>query len=150
MNKIMLIGNLTKDPECSTTQSGVTFTRFTIAVNRPFTNSEGEHVADYFDVIAWRMLAEHCAKYLYKGSKVGIHGSVQRRQYEDRDGIKRTSFDVVADEVKFLTPKNNTGTGRDNQSGAQNAYEPTNVAPGIDPQSGQMFMQPVDDDDLPF
>jgi len=150
MNKIMLIGNLTQDPESSTTQDGVTFTRFTVAVNRPFANSAGEHVADYFDVIAWRMLAERCAKYLYKGCKVGIHGSVQRRQYEDRAGIKRVSFDVVADEVEFLTPKNNTGTGRDNQSGAQNASEPTNVAPAVDPQSGQMSMQPVDNDDLPF
>ncbi len=105
MNKIMLIGNLTRDPESNTTQGGVNFTRFTIAVNRPFTNSNGERVADYFDVICWRMLADRCAKYLFKGSKVGIHGSVQRRQYEDRDGIKRTSFDVVADEVEFLTPK---------------------------------------------
>ena len=97
MNKIILIGNLTKDPETSTTNGGVQFTRFQIAVNRPFTNSAGERVADYFDVITWRQLADRCAKYLFKGSKVGINGSVQRRQYEDRDGIKRTSFDVVAD-----------------------------------------------------
>ena len=69
----------------------------------------GERVADYFDIIAWRQLAERCAKYLFKGSKVGINGSVQRRQYEDRDGIKRTTFDVVADEVEFLTPKSNNG-----------------------------------------
>ena len=102
MNKIILIGNLTKDPESSVTQGGVNFTRFQIAVNRPFTNSAGERVADYFDVITWRQLADRCAKYLFKGSKVGINGSVQRRQYEDRDGIKRTSFDVVADEVEFL------------------------------------------------
>lgn len=105
MNKIILIGNLTRDPESSSTQSGVNFTRFTIAVNRPFTNAAGERLADYFDVIAWRQLADRCAKYLYKSSKVGINGSVQRRQYEDRDGIKRTSFDIVADEVEFLTPK---------------------------------------------
>ncbi len=105
MNKIILIGNLTRDPESNTTSSGVNFTRFNVAVNRPFANSSGERVADYFDVICWRQLADRCAKYLYKGSKVGINGSVQRRQYEDRDGIKRTSFDVVADEVEFLTPK---------------------------------------------
>ena len=106
MNKIILIGNLTRDPETSSTQGGVVFTRFNVAVNRPFTNAAGERVADYFDVICWRQLAERCGKYLFKGSKVGINGSVQRRQYEDRDGIKRTSFDVVADEVEFLTPKN--------------------------------------------
>lgn len=105
MNRIILIGNLTRDPEPGTTQSGVSFTRFTIAVNRTFANAAGERLADYFDVIAWRTVGELCAKHLYKGNKVGITGKVQRRQYEDRDGIKRTSFDVVADEVEFLTPK---------------------------------------------
>lgn len=139
MNKIILIGNLTRDPESSTTQSGVNFTRFNIAVNRPFANSAGERVADYFDIICWRQLAERCAKYLFKGSKVGINGSVQRRQYEDRDGIRRTSFDVVADEVEFLSPKNTNAAPRDNQNG----YVPEEPHPVSD-------MQPVDNDDLPF
>lgn len=139
MNKIILIGNLTRDPESNTTQGGVTFTRFTIAVNRPFTNGQGERLADYFDIICWRQLAERCAKYLYKGSKVGINGSVQRRQYEDRDGIKRTSFDVVADEVEFLTPKS-SGMSREPSSG----YMPE------EPHSAISDMQPVDNDDLPF
>ena len=134
MNKIILIGNLTKDPETSTTNDGVQFTRFQIAVNRPFTNSAGERVADYFDVITWRQLADRCAKYLFKGSKVGINGSVQRRQYEDRDGIKRTSLDVVADEVEFLTPKSNTAPRNDNDY----------------PEPPRNDMQPVDNDDLPF
>ncbi len=140
MNKITLIGNLTRDPESNTTQSGVNFTRFTIAVNRPFTNANGERVADYFDVICWRQLADRCAKYLYKGSKVGVNGSVQRRQYEDRDGIKRTSFDVVADEVEFLTPKTSSA-GRD---GMSSGYMPE------EPHSAISDMQPVDNDDLPF
>ncbi len=141
MNKIMLIGNLTRDPESNTTQGGVNFTRFNVAVNRPFTDSHGDRVADYFDVICWRQLADRCAKYLYKGCKVGINGWVQRRQFEDRDGIKRTSFDIVADEVEFLTPRN-----------AENAPKPQGetVAPSIDTQSGQMSMQPVDDNDFPF
>ena len=138
MNKIILIGNLTRDPESGSTQSGVNFTRFNIAVNRPFANANGERVADYFDIICWRQLAERCAKYLFKGSKVGINGSVQRRQYEDRDGIKRTSFDVVADEVEFLTPKSGS-TGRDSsQSGTPE--EPHHISD----------MQPVDNDELPF
>ncbi len=140
MNKILLIGNLTRDPETNTTNDGVQFTRFTIAVNRPFTNSAGERLADYFDVICWRQLADRCAKYLYKGSKVGISGSVQRRQYEDRDGIKRTSFDVVADEVEFLTPKTTDGAQKPRET----------VAPTVDPVTGQMGMTPVYDDDLPF
>ena len=138
MNKILLIGNLTRDPESGSTQSGVNFTRFQIAVNRPFTDSSGERVADYFDIIAWRQIAELCAKYLFKGNKVGIHGSVQRRQYEDRDGIKRTSFDVVADELEFLTPRNAQDAG---QSSAPHNSRPNNVPSD---------MQPVDNDDLPF
>jgi len=132
MNKIILIGNLTRDPESNTTQGGVNFTRFTIAVNRRFTNANGERVADYFDVICWRELADRCAKYLFKGSKVGVGGSVQRRQYEDRDGIKRTSFEVVADEVEFLSPK-----------ASARPDEPT--------QDVVSDLTPVDDsDDLPF
>ena len=132
MNKITLIGNLTRDPETGSTQGGVNFTRFTIAVNRPFTNPQGERGADYSDVVAWRTLADRCAKYLFKGNKVGIAGSVQRRQYEDRDGIKRTSFDVVADEVEFLTPRSDTS--RDEE-----------------PNVGVREPQPVDNtDDLPF
>lgn len=140
MNKIILIGNLTRDPEMGTTQSDVNYVRFTIAVNRPFVNSAGERVADYFDVIAWRTLAERCGKYLFKGNKVGICGAVQRRQYEDRDGIKRTSFDIVADEVEFLTPRQNnaqSGNGQD-----KNVPEP--------PPSHVSDTQPVDNSDLPF
>lgn len=133
MNKIILIGNLTRDPESGATQGGVNFTRFTIAVNRPFTNAAGERVADYFDVIAWRTLAERCAKYLFKGNKVGINGSVQRKQYEDRDGIKRVSFDVVADEVEFLTPR------------AANTRTDAEL-----PDAPISDMQPVDNDELPF
>ncbi|MCH5159075.1 MAG: single-stranded DNA-binding protein [Clostridiales bacterium] len=140
MNKIILIGNLTRDPEALTTSGGVNFTRFSIAVNRPFTNSNGDRVADYFDVICWRQLADRCAKYLNKGNKVGITGSVQRRQYEDKDGIRRTTFDVVADEVEFLTPK----TGSYDRSGSSGgSYSPEEP----DPISG---MQPVDGDELPF
>lgn len=130
MNKITLIGNLTRDPEAGSTNDGTNFTRFTIAVNRPFTNSAGERVADYFNIIAWRDLADRCAKYLFKGNKVGVAGSVQQKQYEDRDGIKRTAWDVVANEVEFLTPKTD---------GARQAQ-------GNVPSD----LHPVDNDDLPF
>lgn len=130
MNKITLIGNLTRDPEAGSTNDGTNFTRFTIAVNRPFTNSAGERVADYFNIIVWRDLADRCAKYLFKGNKVGVAGSVQQKQYEDRDGIKRTAWDVVANEVEFLTPK--TDGARQERSNAPSD------------------LHPVDDDDLPF
>lgn len=148
MNKITLIGNLTRDPDSGSTQSGVNFTRFTIAVNRPFANSDGERVADYFDIITWRGLAERCAKYLFKGSKVGINGSVQRRQYENREGIKVTTFDVVADEVEFLSQRQNTENLPSNQrSGTeQSARGKTQPTPNTS-RSGQS--KPIPDDLIP-
>ena len=139
MNKIILIGNLTRDPEALTTSGGVNLTRFTIAVNRPFSNATGERVADYFDIVCWRQLGDRCAKYLSKGNKVGVVGSVQRRQYEDKDGVKRTYFDVVADEVEFLTPK----SGNYDRSGSSGSSYVPDEPPVSD-------MQPVDGDDLPF
>ena len=104
MNKIFLIGNLTHDPELSETNSGTAVCRFSIAVNRRRTG-EGEQQTDFFNVTAWRGLAENVARFCKKGNKVAVTGSIQIRQYEDRDGQKRTSVDVIADEVEFLTPK---------------------------------------------
>lgn len=101
MNKIILIGNLTRDPESGTTPSGVSYCRFSIAVNRRFSKEGNE--ADYFNVITWRGIAESCAKSLTKGRKVGVVGSIQIRNYEGNDGAKRTSVEVTADEVEFLT-----------------------------------------------
>lgn len=105
MNKVFLIGNLTRDPELSETQGGIAVCRFSIAVNRRRT-TEGEQQTDFFNVTAWRGLAENVARFCKKGNKVAVTGSIQIRQYEDRDGQKRTSVDVNADEVEFLTPKN--------------------------------------------
>lgn len=104
MNRITLIGNLTRDPELSETQSGIAVCRFAIAVNRRRT-SEGEPQTDFFNVTAWRGLAESVARYCKKGNKVAVTGSVQIRTYEGNDGVKRTSVDVVAEDVEFLTPK---------------------------------------------
>ena len=105
MNKIFLIGNLTHDPELSETNSGISVCRFSVAVNRRRTG-DGEQQTDFFNVTAWRGLAENVARFCKKGNKVAVTGSIQIRQYEDRDGQKRTSVDVNADEVEFLTPKN--------------------------------------------
>lgn len=90
MNKVFLIGNLTKDPEMRSTQSGVAVCNFSIAVNRRFRNAQtGQRETDFLNVIAWRQLAELCAKYLAKGRKVAIAGSIQTRTYEAKDGSKR-------------------------------------------------------------
>ena len=103
MNKVYLIGNLTRDPELSETTGGVAFCRFAIAVNRTFVNADGTRDADFFNITVWRGQAENCGKFLKKGSKVAIVGSLQNRTYEDKDGIKRTVTDIVASEVEFLS-----------------------------------------------
>lgn len=109
MNKVMLIGNLTRDPESGSTQSGVAYCRFGLAVNRRFSRENNE--VDYFNIVCWRGLAENCAKILAKGRKVCVSGSIQTRQYDAQDGSKRTAFDIVADEVEFLPSGARTDEG---------------------------------------
>ncbi len=107
MNKIMLIGNLGRDPELNYTNTGVAFARFTLAVNRVTKNSAGERQeeTEWFNIVAWRQLAETCSNYLHKGSKVFIEGRVQQRKYTDRNGVERTAVDVIASDMEMLTPK---------------------------------------------
>ncbi len=109
MNKVILVGNLTRDPELSETPSGVAVCRFAIAVSRDYANSDGTRETDFFNITVWRGRAEVCGNYLKKGSKVAIVGSLQTRSYEDKDGIKRNVTDVVANEVEFLSPKGANG-----------------------------------------
>lgn len=103
MNKVILIGNLTRDPDLSETPSGVSVCKFSIAVNRNYTDGNGERQTDFFNVIAWRGLGENVAQYCSKGSKVAVSGSIQLRNYEDNQGVKRTAVDIVAQEVEFLS-----------------------------------------------
>lgn len=105
MNKVILIGNLTRDPELNETASGVSVCRFSIAVNRAYTNGEGERQTDFFNCTAWRGVAENVAKYCKKGNKIAVTGSVQMRTWEDNDGNKHQGVDVIAQDVEFLTPK---------------------------------------------
>lgn len=102
MTKVFLIGNLTRDPELTETAAGVPVCRFSVAVNR---RADGGQVADFYNVTAWRKTAEAIARYTKKGNKIAVYGDLQIRQYEDRSGIKRTSVDVTAQDVEFLTPK---------------------------------------------
>ena len=104
MNKVYLIGNITKDPELTETDSGIAVCRFSIAVNRRRVG-DGEQQTDFFNVTAWRGLGENVARYCKKGSKVCVVGRIELRQYESRDGVKKLAVDVVAEEVEFLTPK---------------------------------------------
>ena len=135
MNKVYLIGNLTRDPELSETNSGVAYCRFSIAVNRNFTNADGNREADFFNIIVWRGQAEPCGRFLKKGSKIALVGSLQNRSYEDKDGVKRTVTDIVASEVEFLT----TNRSEDDMQ---------EVKPV---KKERLSLQPVDsDNDLPF
>lgn len=107
MQKFFAIGNLTRDPELSETNSGVAVCRFSIAVNRRRTSAEAEQQTDFFNVTAWRGLADTISRFCKKGNKIAVTGQIQIRTYEDREGAKKTAVDVVAEEVEFLSPKSN-------------------------------------------
>lgn len=102
LNKVVLIGRLTKDPELRYTPAGIPITRFTLAVDRNYKNQNGERETDFIPVTVWRGTAETCAKYLAKGRLVAVVGRIQTGSYEAEDGTRRYTTDVVADEVKFL------------------------------------------------
>ena len=148
MNKVFLIGNLTRDPELRTTQSGISVCSFSIAVNRRFRNQQtGQQETDFINITAWRQLGELCARSLSKGRKVAVCGAIQTRTYEAQDGSKRSAFEVVADDVEFLTPAPQQQAGGEYRPAPQHAPAPA-AAPSFTPsESG--FTQ-VDDDELPF
>ena len=133
MNKVILIGNLTKDPELSTTNSGINYCRFTLAVPKRFSN-QGERDAEFINIVVWRVQADNCHKYLKKGSKACVVGSLQTRSYDAQDGSKRYVTEVVAEEVEFLSTKNSTDNTSANTSSDSDASE----------------LQPIEDDTLPF
>ena len=147
MNKVELVGNLTRDPEVRATQSGVSCASFTVAVNRRYVNQQtGKREADYISVIAWRQLADLCGQYLAKGRKVGVVGSLQTRSYETQNGDRRYVTEVVADEVEFLSPAG--------QSAAQPSDQDAPPAPAPREKQTQermkVYPQVEEDDDLPF
>lgn len=104
MNKAFLIGNLTRDPELAQTNSGKSVCKFSIAVNRNYTQADGEKVTDYFTIVTWNGQAENCARYLKKGKKIAVIGELQQRSFEGNDGVKRTVIEIQAQEVEFLSP----------------------------------------------
>lgn len=151
MNKVFLIGNLTKDPEMRSTQSGVAVCNFSIAVNRRFRNAQtGQQETDFLNVIAWRQLAELCSKYLAKGRKVAVMGSIQTRTYEAKDGSKRTAWDIVAEEVEFLTPQKQGGTQSAPGAYTTAASKDSGTAYAPQPHNDFGGFTQVDDEELPF
>jgi len=138
LNRVVLVGRLTRDPELRYTPNGVAVANFTLAVNRPFTNQEGNQDADFINCVVWRKPAENLANYMKKGNQIGVDGRIQTRTYDDKDGKKVYVTEVVADSVQFLE-------SRQKEKQPKTAVEAYNeqiekVGKPID----------VDDSDLPF
>ena len=151
MNKVILIGNLTRDPELRTTSAGDSVCTFTVAVNRrrSSTAEAGQPEADFFRVSVWRQQGENCSKYLSKGRKVYVSGPVTCRTYVGSDGQTRASLEVTANEVEFLSSRNDQGEAPAAYAPAAPASRPaSNPAYGSAPQGGG-FVQ-VDEEELPF
>ncbi|OZS79459.1 single-stranded DNA-binding protein [Tetzosporium hominis] len=168
INRVVLVGRLTKDPELRYTPNGVAVCRFTLAVNRTFSNQSGEREADFINVLVWRKQAENSANFLKKGSLAGIEGRIQTGSYEGQDGKRVYTTEVVADSVQFLEPRNSrsdsgneTSTPSDGQQKPQNQqnsysrrddgkHRPENdTRIDDDPFAGNGPIE-VTDDDLPF
>lgn len=148
MNRVILIGNLTRDPELKATTSGISVCTFSIAVNKRISReaqAQGAKDAEFINIVAWRQLADLCGKYLAKGRKVGIVGSLQTRSYDAQDGTKRYVTEVVADDVEFLTP---AGGYESRSPQPQEARPASNF--NAQPSGYTEGVQPVDNDELPF
>lgn len=141
INRVVLVGRLTKDPELKYTQSGVAVTRFTLAVNRTFSNQEGEREADFINCVTWRKQAENTANFLRKGSLTGIEGRIQTSSFDGQDGKRVFMTEVVADSVQFLEPRQQEQGQAPQQNYTRTEQDP--FAHGSGPIE-------VSDDDLPF
>ncbi|MGY4688230.1 single-stranded DNA-binding protein [Salibacterium sp. K-3] len=155
INRVVLVGRLTRDPELRYTPNGVAVVNFGIAVNRPFTNQNGEREADFFNCVAWRKQAENVANYLKKGSQAGIDGRLQSRKYENQEGRRVSVVEVQAESVQFLEPRGASGgsssgnqygaaptSGQQSQGGSSNLND--------DPFANDGQQIDISDDDLPF
>ncbi|HEY9570282.1 MAG TPA: single-stranded DNA-binding protein [Metalysinibacillus sp.] len=149
INNVVLVGRLTKDPELRYTQTGIAVARFTVAVNRAFSNQQGEKEADFISCVAWRKQAENLANFMRKGSQVGVEGRIQTGSYDDKDGKRVYTTEVVADSIQFLEPRGATGGGGQYTAPSQPAAPQQNyggqqgyVAPQQRPQQNQYQQQP--------
>ena len=159
MNKWIGIGNLARDPELSTTQSGISYCRFTIACQRRFANQQGVREADFINCVAWRQTAEFVKRYFIKGSKIAVEGTIQTRSYDGQDGQKHYVTEAIIDSVEFAGSRSDGGG---QSAGGQPNRNPNGSIPGImqpprnqqqrmdlNAQQNNDFME-VDDDELPF
>ena len=153
MNKVLLVGRLTKDPELRTTTSGVSVTRFTIAVSEPFTNKNGERETNFISCSAFGKQADNISKFCHKGTMVSAEGRIRTGSYDAQDGTKRYTTEVVCDRVNFLTPKSNN----ESEDIAGNEYD--NIMPSETMETADLSEDPfksfgeeitLSSDDLPF
>lgn len=142
INRVILIGRLTKNPEYRQTPNGVSVATFTLAVNRPFTNSQGEREADFINVVVFRRQAENVNNYLSKGSLAGVDGRIQSRSYENQEGRRVFVTEVVADNVQFMDSK---GSNQQKNQSQQQGQAPAGNNPFANDNNAN-----IDDDDLPF
>lgn len=149
MNKAIIIGRLTRDPEMRTTTSGINSTTFTVAVSRNYTNPNGERETDFLNCVAWRKQAENIAKYCTKGSQVAVEGRIQTRSYDAQDGTKRYVTEIIADNVTFLGAKGSNVISDNNFVGdsATSDIATTDISEDPYKDFGEVA---ISDDDLPF
>lgn len=145
LNRVVLIGRLTRDPELKYTPAGVAVTQFTLAVDRPFTSQSGEREADFIPVVTWRQLAETCANYLRKGRLTAVEGRIQVRNYDNNEGKRVYVTEVIADNVRFLESSN-----RESSAAGHNESSSQGNSNHQDPFSNGGKPIDISDDDLPF
>ena len=148
LNKIFVMGRLTRDPELRRTNSGTAVTSFTLAVDRDFKNADGTKDTDFVDVVAWRSTAEFAAKYFAKGRMAVVEGRLQIRDWTDKDGNKRRNAEVVADNVYFGDSKKESGG--DYGGAPVGGYKAAGKAVDVEPGEGEFAEVEDDDSDLPF
>ena len=140
MNRVIITGNMARDPEAFTTQNGISRSMFDVAVQRRTKNQDGKYDVDFLRVVAWRQTADFCNRYLSKGRKVAVEGSIQTRSYDAQDGSKRYVTEIIADHVEALSSAN-TDNGP--------TPPPSREDKPAEPEGGNDFVE-VEDDSLPF
>jgi len=142
LNRVILIGRLTRDPELRYTPSGVAVASFSLAVDRHFKNAQGEREVDFINIVVWRQLGENCANYLSKGKLAAVDGRLQIRSYDAKDGTKRTVAEVIAEDVRFLSPRDSSEGSAAPRTASKSGTMP--IADGSDDLSS------LSDEEIPF
>lgn len=149
LNKIFLMGRMTRDPELRRTQNGTPVAGFALAVDRDYKNADGTKETDFIEVVAWRSSAEFVSKYFTKGRMAVVEGRLQIRDWQDKDGNKRRSAEVIADNVYFGDSKKEGDSSGGSYGGSSGGYKAAGKAVDVEPEAGD-FAEVEDEEDLPF